>query len=451
MKYQDILKKITIIFLILFPLSGLSFFHHNLTNLFIVLFIFFLFISIIFINKKALKYSKYLFLYYIICFLYLIINYFLNKNFISLIPDYYSFYKESLTIIKLIMPITFLYSLYFLNLKQKEYIFIVKIWTIIISLSIIITNIFKISLSSYSNDIITYNIFSWYKNPSYLLSASKVFFTYANQVALILLCLLIVMTKEVLIKKRNIIYLILIMLSMLMLGTRLSSLGSLLTLICLFIFYFIIIFIKKEKINNNIYFLLIPIILSILLIPISPFNNRIKEINEYQEYEKDHQEENILNDYNPNYLPSYFFEEYYSIEYDPEFWVNFTKETKNKNINYRYIEQKIIERMIEINNKKRTIFFGISNSRIQNVVNLERDFLMQYYAYGLIGSFILLINYLILLIKYSYYFVKKQDYDEFINLTLVCLFIFGSILTGNILFSLFPTITFSFLISKKVA
>ena len=226
MKYQDILKKITIIFLILFPLSGLSFFHHNLTNLFIVLFIFFLFISIIFINKKALKYSKYLFLYYIICFLYLIINYFLNKNFISLIPDYYSFYKESLTIIKLIMPITFLYSLYFLNLKQKEYIFIVKIWTIIISLSIIITNIFKISLSSYSNDIITYNIFSWYKNPSYLLSASKGFFTYANQVALILLCLLIVMTKEVLIKKNNIIYLILIMLSMLMLGTRLSSLGG---------------------------------------------------------------------------------------------------------------------------------------------------------------------------------------------------------------------------------
>ena len=38
-------------------------------------------------------------------------------------------------------------------------------------------------------------------------------------------------------------------------------------------------------------------------------------------------------------------------------------------------------------------YIGISNTRIQNIVNIESDFYLHYYAFGIIGSIILLIIY----------------------------------------------------------
>ncbi len=465
MKYYTYLKKITYLFLILFPLTGLTFFHHNLTNLFICLYILFVFISLLFLNKDCLKLSKYVFLFYLLCFIYLGISFLLSKNFISLIPNNYSLYKEFLTILKLMMPVTFFFSLKYLNYSSKEYLNILKIWTLFISLSIIISNIFNFSLRSYGDGKIIYNIFHWSKDKYYQYTASKGYFTFANQVSVILLSLLIVLFKEVLTKKSNILYIILTGISMLMLGTRVSALGGFLTLISLFCFYFLITLFKKNKINKNIYLILIPIIIWGSLLPISPFFNRKNELdqvivndinNNYEKEnlreEKDEVDEKIqyvIDHYNPNYLPKMFWENYYPIQYDQDFWYEFVKNTKIENMHYRLIEEAIIRRMIEINNKKITIFFGISNNRIQNVVNLERDFVLQYYAFGIIGSLILLGLYLYLLVKNVYYFFKDQDYLTFTYASCILLFIFAAFLTGNIINSLYPIISFIFIISYQ--
>ena len=239
----------------------------------------------------------------------------------------YSVFDEALTILKLVMPITFIYSLYYQRISWKKYLLVLKVWVILISGSIIITNIFKISLSSYSDAVITKNIFEWNINNYYQETASKGLFMYANQEAVVMLMLLLVFVYDFIYKdKRSIFYIFLLAISMLMLGTRVSSVGGLLTLICAYLFYCFYFLYKKEKFDKKTLFIVIPILLWILLIPISPYANRNIELNSVEEVSdnvagiatdeeelSEPSEEEITNiayvynNYNPNYLPKVFF------------------------------------------------------------------------------------------------------------------------------------------------
>ena len=169
-----------------------------------------------------------------------------------------------------------------------------------------------------------------------------------------------------------IILIFLISISMLMLGTRVSSVGGLLTLICLIICYLFFVIIKKEKFNKHLFLLLSVIILWILLLPISPYKNRNIELNKYSNFkeelfenndvynENDTQtikKENSKQEYiesivNNDLIPEFFYKIYYSYEYDPDFWIDLIENTDESNINYRLIEEKMIKRVIKINNNK---------------------------------------------------------------------------------------------------
>jgi hypothetical protein len=48
--------------------------------------------------------------------------------------------------------------------------------------------------------------------------------------------------------------------------------------------------------------------------------------------------------------------------------------------NHRYVEKAMVKRVIEINNSKMDALFGITNTRLQNIFNIEQDFIVQYYA-----------------------------------------------------------------------
>lgn len=454
---------LTIIFLFFFPLTGLKILHHNLTNLVIVIFVGLIFILTIYYYHNSRKYLKYLLLYYLLCLIYLLLSFWHSQSFNSYIPNEYSLFSEFLTILKLVMPITFLYSLYYQKLPKKYYLFIIRSWIIFISGLIIITNIFKVSLASYGDGLIKYNIFSWYKKPYYVDSASKGYFMYANQIAIIMLLLLIVISYYVINNKYSFIYVFLLGLAMLMLGTRVSSLGGFLTLLFITLFYLLICLLKKKPLQKRSFGLFIILFLWLLILPISPFYNRQLELNKPKinqvmgevdsnqtiesKEEVSSKQEYVWGHYNPEYLPSYFFTDYYNIEYDEDFWYDFVQKYPAYQMNYRLIEKSIIKRMMQINNNKLDILLGISNVRIQNVVNLERDFVLQYYAFGIIGSLILLLIYVILTIYYLYLFFKNQTFDLFIISTCIVIFIFVSFLTGNILNSLFSNLSFVFIIS----
>ena len=120
---------------------------------------------------------------------------------------------------------------------------------------------------------------------------------------------------------------------------------------------------------------------------------------ENMEQEKDLKMEYIYNNFDENYLPKRFFEENYPAIYDKDFWVDYIKNTPKEKMNYRNIEKNIIKRVEEINDNKWDIILGISNSRVQNIINIERDFILHYYAFGILGTILLLFVYIILLIN----------------------------------------------------
>lgn len=463
---KKILKIATIIFLSTSPIFDCIFFHSRITTLIRILIILIILITTIFLYQDSRKKVKWLILYYFICAIYLIINYYHSQNFVSLFPNNfnYNFVSELFTILKLIMLVTLIFSLYYQKFNKKDYILIFKIWTLIITLSIIITNIFKISYSSYGEFLIKYNIFEWNKNIYYVNSASRAYFVYANQVALTLIILLIIFSY-IFIKDniKTIIYIFLISISMLMLGTRVSSLGGLLVFIFILIGYIFFVIIKKEKFNKKSLLLIFIIIMWIVILPISPYQNRNIELNYYQSTKESNLNESNIDDNsinnnltkqeyielnaNPNLIPDFFYKVYYSYEYDPDFWINFINNTEESKINYRYMEKSIIKRIIKINNNKYDILFGISNTRVQNVVNLEQDFLVQYYAFGIIGMIILLIVYPLILLYTLFKLFKEFNFNNFINILLIVIFIFCSYLTGNILNSMSTIIVFSVLSS----
>lgn len=469
-KLKYLLKLLTMIFLITSPIFDMTFFHSRFTTLIRIFIILVIFISTIFLYKDSRKSLKYIIIFYLLSASYLIVSYYHSKSFISLFPNNfnYSFINELFTILKLIMPITFIYSLYYQKLSKKDFKIIFISWSLFISLQIIITNMFKISLSSYSENIIKYNIFEWNKNIYYIESASKGYFTYANMTSLILLMMLIYNFYFFI--KDNFKYIILIFLisiSMLMLGTRVSSIGGLLTLICLIICYLFFVIIKKEKFNKHLFLLLSVIILWILLLPISPYKNRNTELNKHNNVLNNNMDSNDtlegedLNDIknndtkqeyiesivNNDLVPEYFYKVYYSYENDPDFWINLIENTKEKELTYRFLERKIIQRVKNINNNKLDTLFGLSNSRVQNIHNIEMDFICQYYSFGIIGSIILLGIYLIMLIFNVINLLKNFNFINFINLTANLLFCFCAYLTGNIICSMTMIIVYSFLCS----
>lgn len=465
----------------LMPLFDTVFFFNRFTTLFIVLFVFCLLLLTLINNKKSHKTFRYLLLYYLLCMFYLLINYFHSKGFTSLFPgDFnYSLLSEFTTVLKLMMPFTLLFILKYNDIGNKNYFLIIKYWILFITLSIIITNLFKLSLSSYGSSKILYNIFEWNDNVYYTLTASKGFFNYANQEACIMIMLLVMSIYMFFEKgKRNIIYILLLTISMVMLGTRVSTLGGLLVL--LFTSLFIVIFklITKKQLKKYYLMMVIPISVWLLLIPISPYSNRNIELNDttirsdYLVNNDNIGQENDANvsnevkkknltkkekmmqyvdkNHDENRMPEQFYKNYYSYENDPDFWYVFVKKYEINEINYRLMEISIVKRINEIDDRNTNMLFGISNSRIQNVVNIERDFVLHYYAFGIIGGIILLIIYPIILIKNIILIIEnKKELNNYILLFILILFLLCAVLTGNILNSLTPIIPLIFIVHKN--
>lgn len=469
---KNIIENVTVFFLFLLPLFSTVFLYNKISTLIQIIFVFLLLIVTLILYKDSRKNIKWMILYYVLCLIYLGVSFYHQEYFKSLLPSSYGFniVSELLTILKLITPITFIYSLYYIKLPFKKYMLVLKVWCILFAGSIVLTNIFKISLGSYSDTFITKNIFEWNKYNYYKYTASKGYFMYANQVSALCIIFLLMFIYDYLYNsKKSIIYVLLVSLAMLMLGTRVSTLGGLLTLVFAIIFYFIINIFNKISIKKRIYILVIPVLGWVLLLQVSPYNNRSIELNRSINRHMD--EASIVDDkaivmddtsmdvdktkyvyqnYNKDYLPKVFFEKYYPIKYDEEFWYNFVKNNSIDKINYRYIEKSIIRRVVEVNNNALDKFIGISNTRIQNIVNIESDFILHYYAFGIIGSIILLVIYLILFIYAFINFVKIQNYYAFIMLSCVVLYLFSAFLTGNIINSINVVLPFIFVVSGVI-
>ena len=473
------MKNFLILFLIINPIFDLKVSYNSISTLIRVLCIAFFFTYYFFTSKNNKKYL--LLIYPILIAIYFIFHHLNAKGFTSLVPGNfnYSIFKEFLYFIKMICPYMLIYSLYKADLSIKEVFKIINCLVLVISLLIIITNILGISYCNYGSGKIKANFFSWFKNNSsydYTALLSKGPFEYGNQISAILLMFLPFTIYQYFTNKQaiNIFVILSELFALTLLGTRVAILG-----VFLVILYFIILYMIFE--NDQVKVFLkscIPIaILFILFTSIIPFNPIFSRLREYQEVvqtvtnidnveiaqenlnsEEINSEisiENISkfdfvkNTYAENKINENFILERYPYTYDIDFWYEIINSNNPNKTSIRFLEEAMIKRVVSINNNKWDKFLGITYTRVQNIFNIEKDFVMQYYSLGIVGLIIIFIPYFTILICY----VIKKIIDKFKKVNLlnmlsfvtICMVFCISYYSGNLLNSLSFTIYFTLL------
>ena len=434
-----------------------------------------------FTNKNNKKY--YLLIYPLFIFVYFIFHHINAIKFNSLVPGNfnYSIIKEGLYFVKMLCPFLLIYCLYKSNLSKNMLLNIIKLLVCVIGITIIISNIFVFSYGSYSDQVIKANFLSWFtdNNYSYQDLASKGLFEYANQIGAILLMFL-PFSLYLFIENRKAVNLFVLLINifcMFLLGTKVSVLGIFIVFTYTFFMYiFHTKLISKQKLKIvsliNCTTLLLLYLLILFNNPIfirinedkviatsspsvSTIESNVNDIEDSNLKETVSAQSDVLatNDLEKKYtelqIKKEFITQCYPYEYDSEFWIKIFDESLSNRVNYRFIEQSMIKRVVEINDNRYDKYLGITNTRLQNIFNIERDFVVQYYALGILGLILVFLPYLLLLIWYLYKTIKTN----FKNLTVENLLAFISILmtfgvsffSGNLLNSLSFTIYFAIL------
>lgn len=342
--------------------------------------------------------------------------------------------------------------------NKEYYLKILKYLIIAISGTIIVSNIFRFSYSSYDDEMGLINktnffdVFTYKGKFKELLTCGL--FNSANQISIILFMLLPINLYNLYNKtnKQNLFYVLIQIISMIIIGTKISALGSLLVLIATLFVYFFFIIIKKEKINEN-YLLnhLILLIITISVLAISPFNKVLRStinnednfVNEKEEtikyaYNKleedltDKEVVELLTEYNGVFKISGMFYKLYPIENDTEFWLTIAKRDNHLNNNYRVIKNDIIKRVIERNDNKQDKLFGIGYT--SNFIDIETDYLYQYYLFGIIGSILFIGVYIYFYIQNIFKLFKGKyfKYEYCLRILSSFLGLVGCIFSGHL-------------------
>ncbi len=469
---KNLFKIIMIVYLIISPIFDTIYLYNHITTLIRVIFIAGFLVVTLILYKDSRKSFKYLLAYYLALIGYLVISYIHSKGFIGLAPNLtYSIVSETTTIIKLAMPFTILFIMKFAEFSKKDLFKVINGWIVLIAGSVVLLNICGCSFGTYTDAFTKYSIFSWFKDLSVNEVATKGLFVFGNQVAVVLLMLLVMSAYEtIFINKKHSILMIIIVLASLMLGTRISTIGSFLGLASFVIAYIVYSFITKKRVSKNVLLVCGSLLIFALLIPVSPHSKRMVEMRDASGIDptpsvletpsepgvaQEKSEEPVLNseisyiyeNIDKKHVGERFYKEYYPCKYDLEFWNNIIEVQKTRQLDYRYLEISIVKRIKEIDNRSTNIWFGISNTRIQNAINIERDFILQYHAFGIIGIILTLMVYPYLLFKaIKNVFTKK----EFINIALcvcLCLYLVAAYASGNSLNFLATIVPCSFVVS----
>lgn len=456
-------KNLLILFLIINPIFDLKIFYNSISTLIRVICIAFFFTYYFFASKNNKKYL--LLIYPILIAIYFIFHHLNAKGFNSLVPGNfnYSIFKEFLYFIKMICPYMLIYSLFKANFSKEEIFFILKLIVLTISLIIIISNIFLFSYGTYSDTRIKANFFEWFNLDSsftYKDLSSKGLFESANQISATLLMFLpfiILLTLENKCKL-NLFTLFCNMIALLFLGTKVAVFG----IIIVFLYTSFAYIILKKQIKKL--YILIPFLLIyICLLPFNPTFSRFPETKLVVEASLgvsttdqnttlyntsatqdpptvEYKKEYVFNHYIESNINENFILNRYPYGYDVDFWYDIITSDNPKKSDYRFLEESMTKRVISINNNKLDILFGIAYTRVQNIFNIEKDFVMQYYSLGIIGLILIFLPYFIILIywivKVLSNKLKNLDFFEVIAFITICMIFFVAYYSGNLLNSL---------------
>lgn len=439
-----------------------------------VAFCFIMLILIILKVKLEKKEKTFILVYLFLLLVYMAFHIYNSLKFDSTILETmtFSYVTEFFYYLRLMLPFIIAYITYKSNIKEDTFKKSIVIVSLIFSLEIIITNIFKISLKSYGTGFISGNIFDWFLNNSYQFEdlASKGFFYMANQISAVLMLLLPINIYYAIRFSDKLSYISSVCLatSMIMLGTRVSTYGWLLVALCMLISWIFFIIFKKENfkfIVKNIVIYVASLLMLLVIMSFSPLTLR-KDFKDYEKIEnnidgrddvllerKNLESDTDKNNFVKNYasyfsIPSEYILELYPYENDVQFWIDTMDLPYSERGGNRNLEKLITKRIYELNSNPLDKYFGMGYSRYRNAeIYIESDFTVHYYTIGIFGIILFLLPY-ILIATYAAIYMLYRKRLRF-KIVVLCISIYVcigiSFYSGHVLDELIVTIILGFI------
>ena len=456
----------------------------------------FLVILVFFFYEKNKKKIFLLFGIYVLIFgIYFVLhckNAYIIQDTIHLPSNFYFDIKdEVIYTLTLLIPLVYIYVFNLSNISENIIKKISICLSCCIAVSIFVSNLFVFGKSTYQGYTID-NFLSWFSLPFTIYwhhprkYATKFFFEEGNTIGILMLMILPFLyyffyKEKNKIKKFLIALLIIIhSLAMIILSTRLATYCSVLVPVAMFIIYIFMLIIKKEKIQLvYIGFIVFVCTICASIIPYCPaYQNQLIDAKDYTFIKSDDNQRDegkgllvngdglekwnkewldfyiyMFEDYQflMNVTPPIYYTTWYSYEYDPEFWVDliFNYELEER-VNGRQIETIFTKyKWDELTNIQKLTGFGYGTFMRGGIV-IERDFVQQYYSYGLVGVVLIMGAWLVLLVYsgikllFSY---KKWNYFNFVVMMVICMGFVSSYVSGHT----FDELTTSLFISMCLA
>ncbi|MGI6174614.1 MAG: O-antigen ligase family protein [Christensenellales bacterium] len=223
-------------------------------------------------------------IYFAVTAVYYVAHMLANAAFPYELPAFFQFtlMEETVYIIRLLLPLILLFLTFHQAFTWEHVRFITIAMALIISGTIIITNLLKVSLVAYSTEPVVneYSFLSWFDNTDYEkfnYMTSKGWFYMANIVSGVVLLLFPLLLMYFIQKPGavNMIALMTLSLSMLIIGTRVCLYSMVLSFVVVPGIYLIDALMHKKLVfRKHLLWLLLPVLLVVLIYPYSPYPER---------------------------------------------------------------------------------------------------------------------------------------------------------------------------------
>ena len=347
--------------------------------------------------------------------LYFIGHHYNCLQFHSVVPgDFnYSLISELLYIVRMCIPISVIYFTYNSKINKETFEKCVIGIAMVMSLSIVLTNLFMISYGSYTGELISGNIIDWFIHQEDFISnqlASKGWF-YMSITSTVMVLTYPYLFYVFAVKKKvwNFLAILIQAIALLMIGTKATAFSVIIVSVLMAVIYLVTSILKHDTgLNRWVCIgMIVIIVVSFGVYRVSPSTMKMQFDEQYSE-EMDEEdsnnerkepenetEEELIRFFNENYkdlsIKTQFLEDSYPYQYDPVFWYDLYKNNPpSVTMQNRTVEEKMLQRVKEINNNKGDNWFGIGFTRTSHIYNLEKDFLYQYYSVGVLGVILLL-------------------------------------------------------------
>lgn len=419
--------------------------------------------------KKDKEHIFYCF-YFLVFGIYMIIHHIIGSGPIEMPASYaYSIVTELFYFIRMVLPFVIMYAVKHANISYQTFINVILISSSIIGGVIVISNILHISTPSYAigGTQNLYNIFEWFTvgidADAFETYTSKGWFFMANQISGLMVLLLPLNIYDFIMKPKtlNTVSSLLLSISMLMLGTRVSAYGmigiiAVMLVVALFFFFLH----KKIEKKNLLLYLVFTILIGGLFLN-SPIHNRIYTYGEVEDLEvdadideivfsDDWKEMYVLENYDERKIQKVYIYQLYPFQFDVDFWYDFIKENTGEVIQNRELQTKITTRIASMNTSVVYDLFGYSFSRFRSGhMYIENDFVVHYYTIGIFGILLLLCPWIIVLLKGALHIVKEKfKYFDFKICSLlfsICICLGAALMSGHVLDELIVTLYIGFI------